>query len=290
MACAGAFRLVAMLIAIGIGDIEALVAAYAIGTAMGSALQAFIAYRVGWRKWPSDGPSRPSVATARKLMPFAIHSSLTTTILGATDSIILIFLGRVSGSTAAALFRIATLPQMAAALASAPLRLVMFPAQQKLAAQGRLEELRRDLFRWTAIATAVATPAAVAGVFLLPWLIPAIYGHQYAGAVPAAQILVVFAWTAFAVPWTKNFAAIIGRPRLQSLLAGLMLVIALPVTIAFRDSGATAAAAGVSAGAVAMTLGYLWAARRYFDEQRRSGVRDDGADDVREPLAEVAAG
>ena len=100
----------------------------------------------------------------------------------------LMFLGRVSGSAAAALFRVATLPQMAAALATAPLRAVI-SRRRSSTPRGRNAELRRDLYRWTAIATAIGTPAAVVGPVPAALADPGDLRRCHQGAVPAARSL-----------------------------------------------------------------------------------------------------
>ena len=107
----------------------------------------------------------------------------------------------------------------------------------------------------------------------LPTVLPAIYGAEYASAVDAARVILLYAFLQFAFPWTKNFAAVIGRPRVQSTLAALMFAVAVTVILSARQHGATAAAAGLSAGALAMTVGYVLVAHRYFAELRPGSAR-----------------
>ena len=261
-------RLAAIVLAISAGTAEAVVAAYAAGTAAGGICRALLAWRVGWRNWPAAGRRLGFKRWARKLAPFAVHSSLSTTVVSATDSLIQIVLGRVSGPAAVALFRVARLPEMVGGLASAPIRLVMFPENARFVASGRINDLERLLYRWSAISLALAAPAAVAGWFVLPGLITAIYGERFADAADAARILLVSAVLLFGFPWMKTFAAVIGRPQIASALAAVLLVVALPITAVYAEHGQDAAAAGVSCGVTAMTAGYLWVARRYFRRHR----------------------
>jgi O-antigen/teichoic acid export membrane protein len=257
-----------LFLALTVDTAQAVVAAYAAGTAVGGVCQAVLAWHVGWRRWPQRRERAAFRPLVRKLVPFAVHSSLSTTIVSASDSVIQIVLGRASGTTAVALFRVARLPEMVGGLASAPIRLVMFSENAKSVARGRIDELERMLYRWSAVSLAVAVPAAIAGWFILPPLIKGLYGEEFADAATAARILLVTAVLLFAFPWMRNFAAVIGRPQIASALAAVLLIVALPITAIYAEHGQDAAAAGVSSGVVAMTVGYLWVARRYFKRHR----------------------
>jgi O-antigen/teichoic acid export membrane protein len=265
-------RLAAIVLALSVGTAEAVVAAYAAGTVVGGICQALLAWRVGWRAWPAPRGRLEFKRWARRLAPFAVHSSLSTTVISATDSLIQVVLGRASGPAAVALFRVARLPEMVGGLVSAPVRLVMFPENARFVASGRINDLERLLYRWSGISLALAVPAAVAGWFALPGLITTIYGERFADAAGAARILLVTAVLLFGFPWMKTFAAVIGRPQIASALAGVMLVVALPITAVYAEHGQVAAAAGISCGVAAMTAGYLWVARRYFKRHRAEGM------------------
>jgi O-antigen/teichoic acid export membrane protein len=277
MAATNLARLAGVGVAVGIGTGTAagVLAAYVLGGAVGGLSQAIVAWHVGWRRWRERSRRTDFREVIRKLLPFAVHSSLSSTIVSAADSLILVLLGRTSGPAAVGLFRVARLPEMVGGLATAPIRLVMFPENARVAASGRLDELERQLVRWSAISLAIAIPGAIAGWFLLPWLIETLYGEQFAAASDAARILLVTALLLFGFPWTKTFAAVIGRPQIASAMAAVLLVVALPITLIFAEHGQDAAAAGVSGGVTAMTVGYLWVARRYFRSQREPSPAPD---------------
>jgi O-antigen/teichoic acid export membrane protein len=148
----------------------------------------------------------------------------------------------------------------------------MFPENARFVASGRINDLERLLYRWSGVSLALAVPAAVAGWFALPGLITTIYGERFADAAGAARILLVTAVLLFGFPWMKTFAAVIGRPQIASALAGVMLVVALPITAVYAEHGQVAAAAGISCGVAAMTAGYVWVARRYFKRHRAEGM------------------
>jgi O-antigen/teichoic acid export membrane protein/anti-sigma regulatory factor (Ser/Thr protein kinase) len=299
LAATSLYRLIGIAAVVHLGSAEALLAAYAGATAVGSATQAAVAWRTARREWPAADAVKPSsgrVGVVKKLMPFAIHGSVATTTLGMVNSLILVFLGQLSGTAAVAMFKVASLPVTVSALAVGPARMAMLPKQARLYAHRKVTELERDMRWWTKVNSLIAVPGVVAGFFLLPVILPAIYGPEYASAVDAARIILLYAFLQFAFPWTKNFAAVIGRPRVQSTLAGLMFAVAVTTILVVRDHGASAAAAGLSAGALAMTMGYVLVARRYFAKLRRGsnrftlpgGLRAPGQ--VRARLRRVLAG
>jgi O-antigen/teichoic acid export membrane protein/peptidoglycan/xylan/chitin deacetylase (PgdA/CDA1 family) len=269
MAIGSGTRLAAIIVAVVAGaGAEGLVAAFAVATALGSLVQILMAWAVIRNRWP-HAPRRGGMReAARKLLPFAVHSSLTTTLLSASNSLLPVILGRVAGTSAVGLFRVARLPVNAAAIGAAPLQLMMFAEMTKRAADGRVEELRKLIGLWNRIAFAIAGPAVVAGFFLMPWLIPTLYGQQFDGAVTTAQIMLIPGFVGFTFAWMKNFMASIGRPQVASRLALAPLFVAVPITALFADDiGSEAAAAGAAAAAVIMCTGNLLVTRRWFRRQ-----------------------
>jgi O-antigen/teichoic acid export membrane protein len=263
-------RLVGVIGVISVGGgATAVVGAYAVATAVGGLAQLCLAWRLVGRKWPVERRPGSFRASARKLLPFAVHSSIMTTLTSAADSLLVIILGKLSGPTAVAMFRIALLPKFISQVASGPMKLVMFSEQARQAAGGKVEELRRGLVRWSAVSIAIALPATVAGFFVLPWLIPAVYGQAYAGAVEASQIVLLAAFLGFSFPWVKNFPAIIGRPAVATIASLALVAVALPITLVFGEEyGPSAAAAGWSLGWLVVTVIHLVTARAWFAEQR----------------------
>jgi O-antigen/teichoic acid export membrane protein len=267
-ALASVARVAAILAAIiaGFGAVGVVVAT-GVGSAAGSFLQTALAWRLVRRRWPVRPRRGEMRKTARTLVPFAIHSSLTQSLLAAGNSIIPIVLGRFAGTSAVAEFKIAQLPITASALAGAPLKLVMYAEMTKRATSGRIADLRHLVVRWTRIGWAIAVPGAIAGFFLLPWLIPELYGEAFDDSVPAAQIMLAPAFVGFAFGWMKNFLAATGRPAVGTALTLFPLLLSGPLTAAFADNGAVAGAVGLSFSAVAMCLGQLVITWRWFRRQ-----------------------
>jgi O-antigen/teichoic acid export membrane protein len=262
-------RVVATVIAVKLGGPEALLVAYAAAAAVGAAIQAATAWHVGWRRW--HGSPRPGDFRrwSRTLLPFGVHSSLSTTLISAGDTLVPVVLGRIAGTRAVGLFRVAQLPQTLAALVSAPARIVLFPEQSKLVAAGRVDELERSVWSWSKVGVAVTLPLAAGGMFLLPWLIPTVYGPGFQGAVTPAQILIGAAFVSFAFMWMKSLPAAIGRPHYRSLLAVISLMVGLPLTILLAPGhGAAGAAVGVSAAGITAAALHFVLVIRYFGERR----------------------
>ena len=260
-----------------------IMAAYAVATCVGGVFQLGLAWYFGWRLWPAPISHAEARASARKLLPFAVHFSIATTLLSATDVVIVLLLGHFSGPDAAAIFKVATLPIMVGALASVPIRLVMTNEQAKLVAARRYAEFKALLLRWSTIGAAIAVPAGVAGWFVMPWLLPLAYGDAFAGAVDSARILLIYACIFFAFSWTKSFPTVIGRPRLATGLSVLLLVVAVPITVIWSDSGPEAAALGVTLGAGLVSLANVVVAIRLRPRDDAPAASDAVAVTTRTP-------
>jgi O-antigen/teichoic acid export membrane protein/peptidoglycan/xylan/chitin deacetylase (PgdA/CDA1 family) len=274
MAAGNAARLCAVVLAVAWGaGAQGIVAALAVATAVGGAVQAVFAWRVVRRRWPEPARRGGMRKVARKVLPFAVHSSLTTTMLSASTSLVPVVLGRLAGTTAVGLFRVARLPETIAALATAPFQLVMYAEMTKRATDGRAGELRRLIGAWMRIGFAIGVPAAVVGFLVLPWLIPAVYGEPFKAAVGTAQIMLIPAFIGFAFAWMKNFLAAIGRPQVATKLAIMPLLVAVPLTALLADEGSKAAAIGLTTSAVLMCSWHLLIASRWFREQSGEGER-----------------
>jgi O-antigen/teichoic acid export membrane protein len=195
--------------------------------------------------------------------------------LSASNSLITVVLGRLAGTGAVGLFQVGSLPTTVSGLAGAPLQLVMFAEMAKLSADGRKDELRRIVIAWTRLGFAIAGPAVVAGFFLLPVLIPAIYGDAFKGAVATSQIMLIPAFVGFAFGWMKNFLAVMGRPQVGTMLGIIPLTLSVPLTALLADHGSIAGAVGVAVPAVLMCVGNLIVTRRWFRQQQNgSGMHE----------------
>jgi O-antigen/teichoic acid export membrane protein len=251
--------------------------AFALAAAAGAALQGVLAWRVGWRHWRGAEPSGGVREWARKLISFGVFSSITTSVQGAQRSVIPVILGSLSGTGTVGVFSVALFPVTLASLASSPLRILLFPEQAKQAAEGDLEGLRRTVRGATVIGLTVAVPAAVAGWFLLPTLLPAIYSSQFDDAIVPARILLIAAVTHLAVAWGKTFFPAIGRPGLQTVyeIAFAVLVVGGMALLARYES--TGAAIAYSFTYVATNVPLWFVAHRILGQVERFAPADRGS-------------
>jgi O-antigen/teichoic acid export membrane protein len=252
-------RLLALLGAVQLGGPAPVVGAYALAAVVGAVIQGLVAWRVAWREWSRAKPTGEARAWFRPLVTFGIHSSLTTSMLSVERSLVLVLLGALSGPTATGIFNIALLPISVMAFASAPIRLVLYPEQARLAAGGEIGSLRRTVRGYTAIGFAVGIPGAVAGWFLIPWLVPALFSEGFEEAVEPARILLIAAVFLLAVGWSKTLPAAIGEPQLRTALsalsAGIMLTLTVLLAPRYESSGAAIA---YSAAAVSVSVVWWW--------------------------------
>lgn len=244
-AAANAVRLGGVLVAVEIGGPEAVVVAYGIASAAGSALLGFLAWRLGWRRWRPSGTSDDGEPVgSRVLVSFAFHTSLANTLFSGREMLIPIVLGSLAGPAAVGLFRVALLPVTAVAVAGAPIRMLLLPEQTKLAASRRFRDLWRSIRVHTLAGLALGLPFAAVGWFALDALIPLLYSEEFTGAIDASRILLFAAIVHLATSWWKTLPTAVGKPALRTVVAAtsLVLTIVLLALLAGRgDEGAALA-------------------------------------------------
>jgi O-antigen/teichoic acid export membrane protein len=270
----GLTRLVAVLAALELGGQSAVLIAYAAATAVGGVFQAVLAWRVGWRHWRGAGAGAGSTwVWMRRLTGFGIHTSLATTITGANVWLVPVLLGAVAGPKAVGVFSVAFFPVVLANVFSGPLRLNMFPEQVKLAAQSRDPLLRQSIGGYTRIALAIGVPAAVAGWFIVPWLVPAVLSSSFDDAVTPTRILLVAAVAQLAYGWAKTFPAAIGRPQIRTFVSVVEIVVTVSLLLALSEAAAEGAAAAVSISSLVLLVLWLSIAARVLSGRRASPER-----------------
>jgi O-antigen/teichoic acid export membrane protein len=247
-------RLAGALVAVQIGSAEAVIAAYAAGNAVGAIGQGLVALGLARRRWLLQGGPRAMSVPIRELVRFGFHSSLSTSLAAANGALIPVVLGRVAGPTAVGLFRVATFPVLIANAASSPLRLVLFPEQARLVAEGDLAQLSYAMRTQTLIAAAFCVPFAVAGWFALPWLLPLIFSDSFEDAVLPARIMLIAAVVQFSGSWFKTFPAALGKPELRAALSLFELVLMIGLLIVLGDRGSEGAAIAYSAATLASAV------------------------------------
>jgi O-antigen/teichoic acid export membrane protein len=250
MAATSVARLAALLVAIEIGTVEAVIVSYAIGNAVGAIAQALVAWRVVWRPWAAEAGSRELRVPVGKLVRFGFYTSVSTSLAAAHGSLIPVVLGRVAGPTAVGIFRVAMFPVFLVNSASGPVRLVLFPEQARLVAEGDIAQVRYAIRSHTLAALALSIPFAVAAWFVLPWLLPFIFSEQFEEAVEPARILLVAAIVHFSGAWFKTLPAALGKPQLRTALALLELVLMVALLVVLGGEGSKGAAIAFSVASV----------------------------------------
>jgi O-antigen/teichoic acid export membrane protein len=284
MAATNLARLMAVLAAVQLGGPAHVVGAYALAAVIGAVVQGLTAWRVGWREWTGAKTTRSARAWIRPLATFGMHSSLTSSVVSMEKSLVLILLGAIVGPSAAGIFNVALLPVGVMALATEPIRLVLYPEQARLAARGEVRSLRRTMTWYSAIGLALGIPCAIAGWFVLPWLIPMLFSDQFDGAVEPARILLPAAVCFLALGWSKTVPAAIGKPQVRTAVSALSAVVMLTLTAVlaprYESSGAAIA---YTAAAVCVSVVWCWwffTGRALDDAPRRASVghaRDPGS-------------
>jgi O-antigen/teichoic acid export membrane protein len=243
-------RLAAVLVAVQIGTVEAIIVAYAAGSAVGTLGHGLVAWRLT-RRWAAEAKSRVLRVPVRKLIRFGFHTSFTTSVAAASGALIPVILGRLAGPTAVGVFRVGMFPVVIADSASGPIRLSLYPEQARLSAVGDVAQLRRAIRGHTLAALMLSLPFAVAGWFALPWLLPLFFSEQFDEAVLPARIMLIAAVARFSGAWFKTLPAALGRPELRTVLAVLELVVMISLMIVLSEQGAEGAAIAFTAASVA---------------------------------------
>lgn len=261
-AVGGMFRVAAVAAAVSIGGPRAVLLAYAGSTAVGSLYEAFLARRESRRRW-GRGPAAPrSEVPARRLVSFGLQSSLTTSVIALRLAVVSVILGRSVGPAGVGVLSVALLPVTLAAVVSAPLRVAMLADQAALAAEGRTRDLWRDVRTSSVAGLAIGTAAAVAGWFLLPWLLPRLYGSEFEAAVWPARVLLAAAIAVLAVAWSKALPAAVGRPGLRTAVSLGELAVTAALMVPLADHGARGAAVAISASSILAACAWWLLARR----------------------------
>jgi O-antigen/teichoic acid export membrane protein len=209
-----------------------------------------------FRRWPR-APAEQLAEDRGEIRGFAIQSTIASGLMSVRTSMPVVLIGVVAGSAQVANFRAALSPQTAFAALSAPVRLVLLAEQTRDIEHGRIDRafalLRRYILSTVALGI-VVTPILW---WAMPTLIRWILKPKYLSATSAFRVMLLAAVVQLVFAWTKSFPVSIGRPGMRTLGQVIEIAVLVPgVLILGAAYGATGAAGGVLAGAIA--LGVYW--------------------------------
>lgn len=214
-----------LLVALTSRAVQDALLAISVATLLGSVVQLGLARKHAWRDWPAEKGKHG--VPSRELLRFATHTTLISTITGLLGTAIPLILGRILGVVSVARWSVAATALTGAGILTAPMRVAAQPALVSLWAKGDAAAVRRTLKGLVGAWALVGTLLAVAGYLLLPIAIPAIYGENFRGAVPIAQILVLGLVPLMISGWAKLVPGIVGRPVRRTRIAMVELVLTI---------------------------------------------------------------
>ena len=252
-----ALRLAAIAIGAGIsliGLFVAVVVAQAISTLTACAVALAV-----FRRYPGASPE-PLAEDAPEIRRFAIQSTIASGLTSLRTSLPIVLVGVVATPGETADFRAAQAPATAAASLSAPARLVLLAEQTRDIEHGRGDRALRLLARYIGATAAIACVVTPFAWWLMPTLVRWVYGAKWVGASNAFRVMLLAAMVQLVFAWTRSFPVSIGRPGLRTIGQLFEIVVLVPAVLVLASLyGATGAAAGVLAGAVALAA--FWSVR-----------------------------
>ena len=234
--------------------------------AAGAAVQAYLAWRHAWLRWPHE--PQASVA-ARPLIRFAALSSLSGSVTSASAAVLPLLLARLFDARSVGRFAVAAAPLLFAGLLSGPIRLALMPEQTERLAQSSGRG-RRDLGRLVLAAVVASAVTIGAGLLVLPTAVPLLFGRAYEDAVPLALVILVGVLGVNISSAAKLFVLAAGRAGIRAAMAGVELLLVLVLVAAAAQGGQLRAAAAGYAAAL-LLVAALWCAVA-LSLRRRSGA------------------
>jgi O-antigen/teichoic acid export membrane protein len=193
-------------------------------------------------------------------------------------ALVTVVLGRGAGPVAVGFLAVAMLPVTLADVATSPIRTSAFAEQAKLAAAGRLDLLRQAIQRYTSIALVVGVVASAIGWFLIPHILPGLYGERFSADVRATRFLLPAAVAALTVAWAKSLPAAVGKPRVRTIASLVEVGATFLAVLALAHRGAEGVAVAISAVAVVMAGVWIMVARSLLRDPFRESLA--GSEDV----------
>jgi len=249
-----ALRLAGLGVGAQLGVTEAVVG-YALAQAVASTAIGIVGAAAA-RRFPRPAPV-PLGEDARGVRGFVFRSAAGTGLVSMRGTLAPLALGVVAPAAQVAFFRAAQAPLTGFAALSAPVRLILLTEQTRDAERGRSDLVWRSLARFSLAAAAFSAVVVPVGWWLMPELVPLVFGTRYEPAVTAARLLLLAAAIQLVLGWTKSFPVSIGRPELRIVAHGVEVAVLLPLVVLLGARWEAAGAAGAYLAAT-VAFGLAW--------------------------------
>ena len=247
-------RLAGLAIGASYGVTEAVVGVVAAQAVSSLVVSAFAARAM--RGFPEAGEVRLG-PEGSEIKRFVLQSSFGSGLVSARTLLPPVLLGLVSTPAQVAYFRVAQAPQAGFANLSAPARLVLLTEQTRDFERGHLDRMWAFLNRYVAGTAAFVVVAVPVFWWLMPHLVPRVFGERYEPATDAARLILVAAALQLVWGWTKSFPVTLGRPDLKILTHAIELAVLIPLLLVLGGLwDATGAAGAVALGTTAFALAW----------------------------------
>ena len=118
------------------------------------------------------------------------------------------------------------------------------------------------------------------GWFLIPVILPALYGERFRADIVTTRLLLPAAVASLAVAWAKSLPAAIGKPRIRTMVSLVELCGYRFAVLGLAHRGAQGVAAAISVVAVVMAVVWVIVARGLLVEVPHPIRKDDDEHDA----------
>jgi O-antigen/teichoic acid export membrane protein len=162
------------------------------------------------RWWRRSGAPLPA-PLRREIFSFFGWNYLLVTLAGAVAQVPLMLLGRFRGPTEAGYYRLALTLVTAGSYLELALARVVYPMLCARWAEPERRGPDRELRRWTLRLGVPAGAGLAAGTLLLPFLVPAVFGPQFAAASRGVQWMMAGTVVGTVFFWQSSYFQAAGR-------------------------------------------------------------------------------
>ncbi len=166
-------------------------------------------------------PDGPAASMPAGVWPFAIKSSLATSLAAGGDNAITTVAGLAGGPDVVVLLKVAMAPGRFLLSLLSPVAAQLFPRLSEQAAVHSIDNVRALCQRATRWAAAPVALVVGVGWVLLPFALALVYGEQYRIAYVAAGLFLTGMGLRALVIWSKVLPLAVGRPGLRLAALGV---------------------------------------------------------------------